>query len=388
MRTGRSRRSCTASRAARSWRGGRSRSGSTCPSPVLSRSRNPMISGRSQRCVPLDRLLVETDAPFLAPEPYRGKTNEPAYVVHTAAALGQGEGPDAGSAGGRRPPPTSIGSSGRCRAQPKRAARRELSLHHPRLRLIDRSAPRRQRLGELRSHESAQPAPAVRRARRAARRWRHRHGADRYRARSARAAARCRREADRRRRLHARSCRPHARHRRSSDGRLRHEAAGRRVVRCGDARQHHEPVRLLLCDAAGRELSADPGRQRHPSARADYGSRARGAISRSCRSCRTTARSRRSASASATSPTRPTFAELPESSIPLLEGLDVWIVDALRYTPHPSHFSVAQALEWIEQLKPKRAILTHLHVDLDYEALKRELPANVEPAYDGMTIEF
>jgi phosphoribosyl 1,2-cyclic phosphate phosphodiesterase len=63
-------------------------------------------------------------------------------------------------------------------------------------------------------------------------------------------------------------------------------------------------------------------------------------------------------------------------------------VDALRYTPHPSHFSVAQALEWIERLKPKRAILTHLHVDLDYEALKRELPANVEPAYDRMTIEF
>jgi phosphoribosyl 1,2-cyclic phosphate phosphodiesterase len=84
----------------------------------------------------------------------------------------------------------------------------------------------------------------------------------------------------------------------------------------------------------------------------------------------------------------PDICGVPESSIPLLEGLDVWIVDALRYTPHPSHFSVAQALEWIERLKPKRAILTHLHVDLDYEALKRELPANVEPAYDRMTIEF
>jgi phosphoribosyl 1,2-cyclic phosphate phosphodiesterase len=84
----------------------------------------------------------------------------------------------------------------------------------------------------------------------------------------------------------------------------------------------------------------------------------------------------------------PDICGVPEASIPLLEGLDVWIVDALRYTPHPSHFSVAQALEWIERLKPKRAILTHLHVDLDYEALKRELPANVEPAYDGMTIEF
>ncbi|MBS0244968.1 MAG: MBL fold metallo-hydrolase, partial [Proteobacteria bacterium] len=69
-----------------------------------------------------------------------------------------------------------------------------------------------------------------------------------------------------------------------------------------------------------------------------------------------------------------------------LQGLDLWIVDALRYIPHPSHFSVKQALEWIERLKPKRAILTHLHIDLDYASLKRELPPHVEPAYDGMTV--
>ena len=84
----------------------------------------------------------------------------------------------------------------------------------------------------------------------------------------------------------------------------------------------------------------------------------------------------------------PDISGLPESSIPLLEGLDLWIVDALRPTPHPSHFSVNQALEWIERLKPKRAILTHLTAELDYEALKRELPDNVEPAYDGMVIEL
>ncbi|MGE3710486.1 MAG: MBL fold metallo-hydrolase [Hyphomicrobiaceae bacterium] len=84
----------------------------------------------------------------------------------------------------------------------------------------------------------------------------------------------------------------------------------------------------------------------------------------------------------------PDISDLPPSSVPLLEGLDVWIVDALRYMPHPSHFTVGQALEWIERLKPKRAILTHLHIDLDYETLKRELPAHVEPAYDGMTIDF
>ncbi len=83
----------------------------------------------------------------------------------------------------------------------------------------------------------------------------------------------------------------------------------------------------------------------------------------------------------------PDISDLPDSSIPLLEGLDVWIVDALRYTSHPSHFSVKQALAWIERLKPKRAILTHMTTDLDYATLKRELPPHIEPAYDGMVVE-
>jgi phosphoribosyl 1,2-cyclic phosphate phosphodiesterase len=68
--------------------------------------------------------------------------------------------------------------------------------------------------------------------------------------------------------------------------------------------------------------------------------------------------------------------------------LDVWIVDALRHKPHPSHFSVQEAVAWIERLRPKRAILTHMHVDLDYATLRKSLPANVEPAYDGMIIEL
>ncbi len=84
----------------------------------------------------------------------------------------------------------------------------------------------------------------------------------------------------------------------------------------------------------------------------------------------------------------PDISGLTDTSAARLEGLDVWIVDALRHVPHPSHFTVAQAVEWIERLKPKRAILTHLHVDLDYETLSRELPDNVEPAYDGMEIRF
>jgi phosphoribosyl 1,2-cyclic phosphate phosphodiesterase len=84
----------------------------------------------------------------------------------------------------------------------------------------------------------------------------------------------------------------------------------------------------------------------------------------------------------------PDISDLPTESVGLLEGLDVWVIDALRFTPHPSHFSVKQALAWIERLKPKRAVLTHMTADLDYEALKRELPPGVEPAYDTMVIEF
>ena len=75
-------------------------------------------------------------------------------------------------------------------------------------------------------------------------------------------------------------------------------------------------------------------------------------------------------------------------SIPLLEGLDLWIVDALRPLDHPSHFGLKQALSWIDRLKPKRAVLTHMTAELDYETLKRDLPPPVEPAYDGMVIEL
>jgi len=82
----------------------------------------------------------------------------------------------------------------------------------------------------------------------------------------------------------------------------------------------------------------------------------------------------------------PDVSDLPEESLIHLQGLDVWILDALRYTPHPSHFSVSGALTWIEKLKPKRAVLTHMHVDLDFGALVRELPEGVEPGYDGMVL--
>jgi len=78
---------------------------------------------------------------------------------------------------------------------------------------------------------------------------------------------------------------------------------------------------------------------------------------------------------------------LDEAAFEALEGLAVWIVDALRWRPHPTHAHVERTLEWIAQVRPKRAILTNLHIDLDYEDLKRRLPEGVEPAYDGFRFE-
>ncbi len=83
----------------------------------------------------------------------------------------------------------------------------------------------------------------------------------------------------------------------------------------------------------------------------------------------------------------PDLNDLPEDSLPLVSGLDVWIVDALRYRPHPSHLSVADALRWIERMKPKQAVLTNMHIDLDYETLRNETPDHVTPAFDGMKID-
>jgi len=82
----------------------------------------------------------------------------------------------------------------------------------------------------------------------------------------------------------------------------------------------------------------------------------------------------------------PDVVDIPAVSQDYLADLDVWIIDALQHRRHPSHFSVEQALAWIARMRPKRAVLTNLHTDLDYEALKSELPPNVEPAFDGMKL--
>jgi phosphoribosyl 1,2-cyclic phosphate phosphodiesterase len=82
----------------------------------------------------------------------------------------------------------------------------------------------------------------------------------------------------------------------------------------------------------------------------------------------------------------PDVSDIPRESWGALENLDLWIIDGLRYAPHPSHFSVADALSWIERFKPKRAIITNMHSDLDYEVLRQGLPEGVIPAYDGMRL--
>lgn len=78
---------------------------------------------------------------------------------------------------------------------------------------------------------------------------------------------------------------------------------------------------------------------------------------------------------------------MPEASVAKLAGLDTLILDALRYSPHPTHFSVAESLAFIDRVRPRRAVLTNLHTDIDYATLKAELPDGIEPAYDGMRLD-
>lgn len=78
--------------------------------------------------------------------------------------------------------------------------------------------------------------------------------------------------------------------------------------------------------------------------------------------------------------------DLDDKAFEILEGIDLWIVDSLRRSPHPTHAHVDKTLRWIERLNVPHAVLTNLHIELDYEALKASLPDHVEPAFDGMTL--
>ena len=80
--------------------------------------------------------------------------------------------------------------------------------------------------------------------------------------------------------------------------------------------------------------------------------------------------------------------DLDETAFEVLAGVELWIVDCLRYEPHPTHSHLAKTLSWIARVKPRQAVLTHMDIPLDYATLRRDLPAGVEPGYDGLTIEL
>ncbi len=84
----------------------------------------------------------------------------------------------------------------------------------------------------------------------------------------------------------------------------------------------------------------------------------------------------------------PDVLRIPDETLGKLAGLDTFVIDALRYTPHPSHAHLELALDWIAALSPKRAVLTNMHIDIDYDTVLEETPDHVTPAHDGMVIEI
>tara|TARA_B100001093_G_scaffold473124_1_gene496783 strand:+ start:2020 stop:2817 length:798 start_codon:yes stop_codon:yes gene_type:complete len=84
----------------------------------------------------------------------------------------------------------------------------------------------------------------------------------------------------------------------------------------------------------------------------------------------------------------PDVSAMPPKAWQAVMGADCWILDALRRTPHPSHSHLEQSLKWVAQTDVKNAVLTNMHVDLDYSTLCRELPKGIQPAYDGMILSY
>lgn len=77
----------------------------------------------------------------------------------------------------------------------------------------------------------------------------------------------------------------------------------------------------------------------------------------------------------------------PDASWEVLKGVKTWVIDCLRYKKAPTHAHLDLTLEWIERIKPKRAILTHMNHDMEYETLYKMLPPGVEPGYDGFLLD-
>ncbi|WP_066705380.1 MBL fold metallo-hydrolase [Celeribacter ethanolicus] len=84
----------------------------------------------------------------------------------------------------------------------------------------------------------------------------------------------------------------------------------------------------------------------------------------------------------------PDVLEIYEPTWALMAGLDTFVIDALRYKPHPSHAHLELALQWIERAAPRQGVLTNMHIDIDYATVAEETPDHVTPAYDGMVIEI
>ena len=84
----------------------------------------------------------------------------------------------------------------------------------------------------------------------------------------------------------------------------------------------------------------------------------------------------------------PDVAQIPDQAWPMLDGLECWIVDALRRAPHPTHSHLSQTLEWIARAQPKSAVLTNMHIDLDYETVAAETPDHIQPAFDGLRLTY
>jgi len=82
----------------------------------------------------------------------------------------------------------------------------------------------------------------------------------------------------------------------------------------------------------------------------------------------------------------PDVSEIYDAAWPVLAELDCWILDALRRTPHPTHAHLDRALHWIDRARPRRAILTNMHLDMDYAAVAADTPDNVVPAHDGLVL--
>ncbi len=84
----------------------------------------------------------------------------------------------------------------------------------------------------------------------------------------------------------------------------------------------------------------------------------------------------------------PDVSDIPAPAWTVLQGLDCWVLDALRYTPHPTHAHLELALEWLERSGARRGVLTNMHIDLDHATVEAETPDHVRAAYDGMTIHY